>query len=216
MCLISSRQIKNLQTSTLAFDIAQLFPSLNHQLLPKFLNKAGFNPRISGFFSDYLISKKTQYLWNSFTSSFFNVDVDIEQGSVLSPILSVLYLSPIFHIFQKQTKNLNILVSLLSFVDDGLIISQKNCLEKLTLFFTITTILCCFYSNNVALSLSMGNLKFLIFLGPMASLILLLFISLPLENLSFILKKPENTQVLFSTENYSFDNTSPTIQTKYF
>jgi len=87
------------------------------------LNKAGFDLRISGFFSDYLISGKTQYLWNSFISLFFNVNVGIEQGSALFSILSMLYLSLIFHIFQKQTKNLNIPVSLLSFVNDRLIIS---------------------------------------------------------------------------------------------
>ena len=104
MCLISSRWIKKLQTSTLAFDIAQLFPSLNHQLLPKFLNKAGFNPRISGFFSDYLISKKTQYLWNSFTSSFFNVDVDIGQGSVLSPNPNGALSFPNFSYLSKMNK----------------------------------------------------------------------------------------------------------------
>jgi len=44
--------------STLAFDIAQFFPSLNHQLLLLILNKAKFNPRISLFFSNYLIDKK--------------------------------------------------------------------------------------------------------------------------------------------------------------
>ena len=94
------------------------------------MDKADFNLRISCFSSDYLISRKTQYLWNSFASLFFNVDVGVEQGSAFSPILSILYLSPIFHIFQEWTKNLNIPVSLLSFVNDGLIISQEKLFEK--------------------------------------------------------------------------------------
>ena len=34
---------KNLTTSTLAFDIAQFFPSLNHQLLPLILDKVGLD-----------------------------------------------------------------------------------------------------------------------------------------------------------------------------
>jgi len=55
-------QAINLQISMLAFDIVQLFSSLNHQLLSNILNKTGFDPRISCFFSDYLISRKTQYL----------------------------------------------------------------------------------------------------------------------------------------------------------
>ena len=44
----------------------------------------------------------------------------------LSPVLSTLYLSPLFHIFEKWIKNLNILVFIFFFVDDGLFITQKN------------------------------------------------------------------------------------------
>ena len=116
--IIQLEWIKNLQTSILAFDIAQFFSSLNHQLL---LNKAGFDSIIFFLFSNYLIGKKTQYLWNDFISSFFNVDVDFWQGLALSPILLAFYISLIFHIFEKISRNLNIPVSFLFFVDNGLL-----------------------------------------------------------------------------------------------
>ena len=45
----------------LAFDIAQFFPSLNYQLIPLILKKAGFDSRISCFFSDYLVDRLTKY-----------------------------------------------------------------------------------------------------------------------------------------------------------
>jgi len=45
---------------------------------------------------------------------------------VLSPILSALYLLPIFHIFEKCLKNLKILISILLFVDNRLLISQDK------------------------------------------------------------------------------------------
>jgi len=48
--------------NTLTFDIAQFFPLLNHQLLPIILDKAGFNSKILSLFSNYLISRKTQYI----------------------------------------------------------------------------------------------------------------------------------------------------------
>ena len=76
--LIHSGWVKNLQMSTLAFDIAQFFLSLNHHLLLLILDKAGFDPRISSFFSNYLVDRKTQYLWNNFSSLFFNVNVGVE------------------------------------------------------------------------------------------------------------------------------------------
>jgi len=58
---ICMRWIRNLSTSTLAFDISQNFPSLNHCLLPHILGKAGFDPKVVCFFSNYFISRKTCY-----------------------------------------------------------------------------------------------------------------------------------------------------------
>jgi len=51
------------------------------------LDKTGFDFKISSFFSDYLVGRKTQYLWNNFTSPFFNVNIGVEQGLALSPVL---------------------------------------------------------------------------------------------------------------------------------
>ena len=65
----------------------------------------------------------------------------MRQGSALSPIL---YIIPIFHIFKKRTNSLlsSIFVSTLSFVDNGLFISQKKSYEKLNtnLFFSYSII----------------------------------------------------------------------------
>ena len=116
--LIHSEWVKSLQTNTLAFDIAQFFPSLNYQLLLLILNKTSFDSRIFLSFSNYLINRKTQYLWNNFVSPFFRVYIK--------------YISPIFHIFEKRTKNLisSITISFLSFVDNGLFILQEKTYEK--------------------------------------------------------------------------------------
>ena len=137
--------IKNLSTSMLVFDIVQFFPSLNHQLLLLILNKAGFDPKVTTFFQNYLVGRKTKYLWNSFSSPFFNVDVGVGQGSALSPILSVLYLSSVLYIFEKRIKNLKIPISILSFVDNGLFISQNKSL--------VVSNMNIFCSYNIILSL---------------------------------------------------------------
>jgi len=68
------------------------------------LEKAEFNSKVSLFFSNYLIGRKTQYRWNEFTSSFFSIDVSVSQGSMLSSIFSAFYRSLIFHIFEKKLK----------------------------------------------------------------------------------------------------------------
>ena len=142
--LIWVKWIKNLYTSILVFNIAQFFPFLNHQLLLKILSKIGFDPRISLFFSSYLINKQTQYIWNYFISLFFKADVGVGQRSTLSSILSSLYVTSIFHIFEKRSKNLlpSISVSILSFVDNELFISQKKSYEKfnMNLFYSYSII----------------------------------------------------------------------------
>ena len=87
------------------------------KLISMILDKAGFNSKISFFFQNYLVDKKMKYLWNNFSFSLFNVDFRVRQSSVLSPILSTLYLSSIFHI---------ILISVISFINDGIFVSEDK------------------------------------------------------------------------------------------
>jgi len=118
--------VKNLTISTLAFNIAQFFLLLNHQLLFLILAKAGFNYKVSNFFKNYLVGRNTKYPWNSFFSPFCNVNIGIGQESALSSILSIFYLSPIFYILENHLKNLKILILILSFIDNGLFIAQHK------------------------------------------------------------------------------------------
>jgi len=134
--------IRNFMTSTLVFNIAQFFLSLNHYLLPHILGKVGFDSKVKHFFLNYLIIRKTWYYWNNFSSPFFNVDVGVEQDSALSPILSTLYLALILHILKNCLKILKIPVSILSFIDDRLLIAQSK-------FFSISNLLL-FCSYNIA------------------------------------------------------------------
>ena len=122
----------------ITFDIAQFFPSLNHTFLSLCLKKAGLNDQITNFFNSYYANQSTTYSWNDFLSPLFPTNVRVGQGSALSPILSVIYLSPILKTYQKHLKNTNkeIPTNTLSYVDDGLIISQEKSF-KCSLFFLI-------------------------------------------------------------------------------
>jgi len=57
----------------------------------------------------------------------------VGQESALLSFLSALYIISFFHTFEKRTKNLliSIPVSILLFVDDGLLILQEKCYKKL-------------------------------------------------------------------------------------
>jgi len=76
--------VKNISTSILAFDIAQFFPSLNHHLLMCILQKAGLDICIVNFFTNYFIDRKTNYLWNNFSSPIFDINIGVGQESALS------------------------------------------------------------------------------------------------------------------------------------
>ena len=137
--------VKNLSTSTSTFDISQLFSSLNHYLFSLILKTAGLESSVIQFFSSYLVNRKTQYIWNNFSSHFANVNISVDQGSTLSSILLALYLASFLYILEKHLKNLNLQISLLSFIDDGLFITQSKSFE--------TSNAHLFYSYNVALNL---------------------------------------------------------------
>ena len=137
--------VKNLTTSTLAFDITQFFPSLNHQLFSLIMKKVGFDQCIVSFFTNYLVNRKTNYSWNNFSSPSFNINVGIGQSSVLSPILSTLYLLLFIYILENCLKNLKIPTSFISFVDDGIFISQSNSIN--------ISNSCLYYSYNILTNL---------------------------------------------------------------
>ena len=93
------------------------------------MKKAGFDYYIVFFFTNYLVDRRTNYLWNNFSSHTFCINVGVGQGSVLSPILSTLYFLPFIYILENHLKNLKIPTSFISFVDDSLFISQSNLID---------------------------------------------------------------------------------------
>ena len=129
MTTTDSGWAKDKSTSTLAFNISQFFSLLNHCLLVLILKKVGLKPKVSSFFTNYLIMRKTSYLWNDLSSPSFTVYIGVGQGSTLSPILLALYFTSLLHILEKCLINLKIPVSILSFVDNGLIIAQNKSLD---------------------------------------------------------------------------------------
>ena len=124
--IIQSGWAKGRSTSSLVFNISQFFPSLNHNLLILILEKAGLNHKVTNFFANYLIQRSMKYLWNNLSFPMFDVNVRVSQGSMLSPVLSTLYLSPFLYILENRFKNLKIPTSILSFIDDGLFIVQNK------------------------------------------------------------------------------------------
>jgi len=146
----------------LAFYIAQFFPSLNHQLLPIILDKAGFDSRISSFFSSYLINRQGQYFWNNFVSSFSREDVGMGQGSALFYLYFILLQS--FTFLKKELIVFYLLFLFPLFLSLIVVFSflrKKTMKNQMLIYFVVSFLL---FSNNSVLWLNITNWRFFIFL----------------------------------------------------
>jgi hypothetical protein len=122
--LVKAGWAQGLKTSIVAFNIAQFFPLLNHEMLMAVLARQGFPEHVWKFFASYLVRRGMRYLWNSFSSDRRSANVGVGQGSALSLVLSALYLAPVIKLFKSQTVHLN--CNVLSYVDDGTLIVQAK------------------------------------------------------------------------------------------
>jgi len=60
----------------------------------------------------------------------------MRQGSALSPILSALYIAPLLYLFKHQAQALNLDTFTLSYIDNGLLVSQGRTHNKTLLELT--------------------------------------------------------------------------------
>jgi hypothetical protein len=72
------------------FDLAQFFPSINHNVPLSILDNQGFMPEVVVFFKSYLVDQFTHYAWDNDLSLEFPSSIRVGQGSAISPILSAL------------------------------------------------------------------------------------------------------------------------------
>ena len=96
-------------------------------------------------------------MWNNFVFSLFNIDVGVEQSSILSLILLTFYISPIFHIFEKISINFNIPILFHSFVGDGLLILQEKSFEKTNALLYCSYNIILFLLNQFSLIIEYGK-----------------------------------------------------------
>jgi hypothetical protein len=115
-----------LKTSMVAFDLAQFFPSINHDVLLSIRDKQGFVPEVDVFFRSYLVDQSTCYAWDNDLSPEFPSSVGVGQGSALSPILSALCLAPLLKEFECRVH----VAVLISYVNDSTIIVQSDTWDK--------------------------------------------------------------------------------------
>ena len=86
-----------MDSTALLLDVAQFFPSANHDILVAILRKQGFNEKLCCFFANYLKDRKTQFIFNGAELDSMDFSTGVGQGSSLLPILAGLYVALTLH-----------------------------------------------------------------------------------------------------------------------
>jgi hypothetical protein len=104
---------------TLLFDIQGFFDNVNHAWLVALVKSLGFPTELTNWISSFLSNRTIQLWFNNFTSEDIDLELGTPQGSPISPILSIIYTSPLLHLAKTWEH-----ATLHMFVDDGNIFAR--------------------------------------------------------------------------------------------
>ena len=106
--LVHNQNINSGKTGIACFlDLSKGFDTLNTDILLHKLNKHGINYEIT-WFESYLTNRKQIVLSNNILSDINTVNVGVPQGTVLGPIVFLIYMND----FSSVIENDNIIASL--------------------------------------------------------------------------------------------------------
>ena len=117
---------KNETTTGVYLDLSKAFDTIDHDILLHKLDYYGFRGIVLDWFRDYL-SKRTQYVsYNDSKSDLKTILCGVPQGSILWPLLFILYINDI--------TNTSTLLDFLFFADDTTILySSSDIVSKIPL-----------------------------------------------------------------------------------
>ena len=105
-----------LRTGMLLFDIQGFFDNINHDRLIKIFKDLGFATELVSWCKSFLKDRTVRLKFNGQTSDPFDFEVGTPQGSPVSPVLSIIYTSPLLHKMKNWARS-----SLGMYIDDGVI-----------------------------------------------------------------------------------------------
>jgi hypothetical protein len=113
---IQSAHQAGLRAGILLFDIQGFFDNINHERLVTTFTGLGFAPELVSWCRSFLKDRTVRLKFNGKTSDPFDFTVGTPQGSPVSPVLSIIYTSPLLYRMRNWNK-----AALGMYIDDGVI-----------------------------------------------------------------------------------------------
>ena len=82
----------------LFLDLTKAFDCVDHKLLIKKLYGCGFRGFVLDWLNSFLSGREQKVLINKFLSGPSKIDIGVQQGSVLGPVLFIIYINSIFNL----------------------------------------------------------------------------------------------------------------------
>ena len=80
---------------SLFIDLSRAFDTISHKVLFNKLYQYGIRGIALDWITNYLQNRKQFVIYNNAQSSFGNISMGVPQGSILGPLLFILYVLPI-------------------------------------------------------------------------------------------------------------------------
>ena len=137
------------------FDLTKAFDSVPHQALLNKLHSLGLPTILLRWFSNYLLNRQQRVILNGSTSTWLPVKSGVPQGSILGPLLFLIYINDLCAVpLSSGTK-------LMMFADDIMLYKPISSPHNITNFQDDVNLVYAWVSNN-HLSININKTKFML------------------------------------------------------